>query len=238
MKALDTVVLTGGSGGIGRTIADAFIQTGARVATIDLQPLPSEAMPGATHIVGDVRDEHFITSVFEEFLGDVTPLSALVNCAGVMQRASFQDGALDEMRDLIGINLTGTVVPAKVAIPYLTRATDGAIVNIGSIWASHVWPARSIYSATKAAVEQLSRCMAVDLADLGIRVHCVSPGLVATSFTESVVSSAAFMESFMTRVPAGRAMEPEEVATAVVALARGDLRFALGDPVTLHGGYY
>lgn len=235
---MTTAVVTGGAGGIGAVVADALGDAGMRVATLDVQPLAGPDAADRAHYVCDVRQEASVSAALADLLGEDGTLSVLVNCAGVMQRAAFHEGALQEMLDVIGVNLAGTVVCSRLALPYLTRDPDAAIVNIGSIWATHVWPERSIYSATKAGVEQLSRCMAVDLGPVGVRVHCVSPGLVSTTFTGTVMSDRSFMDAFISRVPAGRAMDAREVAECVVSLARGELPYALGDAVKLHGGYY
>lgn len=162
----------------------------------------------------------------------------LVNCAGVILRKPTLETTVDEWTDLLAINLTGTFISSQAVIPWFRRAGGGGIINIGSIWATSVWPERAAYSASKAGVEQFTRVLAREVAEDGIRVNAVSPGLVATEFTESVVADQRFNDTFMPRLPIGRALTPMEVAGLVGWLASDASRPATGEIYGLHGGYY
>jgi NAD(P)-dependent dehydrogenase (short-subunit alcohol dehydrogenase family) len=221
----------------------------ARSSAHRLERRPRRAHPDRTELVDDellrrgvrssvcdVSRPAEVTGAVEEIVGNDS-LDALVNCAGIMSRAPFAELPPEEAIAVVTTNLIGTMLTCKAALPRLAEREGSAIVNIGSIWARHVWPGRSAYSASKAGVEQFSRCLAVDLAGK-VRVFCVSLGLVSSPFTISVTSDDQFMQSYLGRTVARRTMQPAEVSSLITRIIDGDLDYAVGEPIPIDGGYF
>lgn len=233
-----TAVVTGGFGGIGAAITTALIDAGYRVAVIDVAAPPEPAPAEVSCYAGSVTDAEFVRDSLDDFLGSPDAgLSVLVNCAGLIQRAAFGTASLADTVRLIEVNVIGVMTVTHLALPRLRKAAAAAIINIGSIWATNVWPERSVYSASKAAVEHFTRCLEADLSDSPVRAYCVSPGLVRTPLTDTVTTDNSFVQRFSSRLGASRFLDPVEISAVIVSVLRGELSYASGAPIFLHGGF-
>jgi NAD(P)-dependent dehydrogenase (short-subunit alcohol dehydrogenase family) len=187
----------------------------------------------------DVRDRASVPRAFAEANALLGAIGVVVNSAGVFPRRSLADLDDDTWEDTISTNLSGVFRSCKAAAPLLQAAGGGSIVNVGSIWAKYTWPNRSAYAASKAAVEQFTRCVALELAPLGVRVNAVSPGIMRTAMTEDVLQTPAFVTTFMPRVTSGRVGDPErELAGVIRFLTLDEASYMFGEVVTVYGGYF
>jgi NAD(P)-dependent dehydrogenase (short-subunit alcohol dehydrogenase family) len=228
-------VITGGAGGIGAALADGLAARGDRVVVIDVAWKES-AYPALS---ADVRDPAAIGAALDEIEQDHGPIEALVNCAGVMCRQAVLGTGEPEWSKVIGINLTGTYVCSAEAARRMIPRGRGWIVNIGSIWAQHVWPMRAAYSASKAGVEQFTRCLAIELAPQGVHVNCISPGIMDTPFTAAVMRDQDFQQSFMSRVALHEAGDPRrDLVELACWLTSEASHYMVGEVITTYGGYH
>ena len=235
MAAGTVSVVTGGAGGIGTAIADGLAARGDRVVVIDVAERPS-AYPV---VPADVRDCEAVGAALDEIEQQHGPIRVLVNCAGVMSRESALATSEQEWSRVIAINLTGTYVCSVEAARRMVPRGQGWILTIGSIWARHVWPMRAAYSASKAGVEQFTRCLGIELAPQGIHVNCISPGIMDTPFTAAVIRDPAFQQSFMSRVALHEAGDPRrDLAGLACWLTSEGSHYMIGEVVTSYGGYH
>jgi 3-oxoacyl-[acyl-carrier protein] reductase len=243
------VVISGGTSGIGLAAAAEFLAHGDTVAIGGRERAKAEEAAAdlrarfpVANVVAlelDGRSARSVESGFAEALERLGEIQVLVNSAGIFPRFALAD--LDEAtwQYTIETNLSGTYRCCRVAAPLIERAGGGAIVNVGSIWAQHVWPNRSAYAASKAGVEQFTRAIALELAPRGVRVNAVSPGIMRTAMTEGVLTSDVFVNTFMPRVTVGRVGDPAtELAGLIRFLTLDEAAYMAGEVVTVYGGYY
>lgn len=225
-------VVTGGASGIGAAVADALVADGLSVVTADVQP--GRERPGVTHVTCDVREEDQVAAVLERAAA-IGPVGVLVNSAGVTGRFVFEDLALEDWNRMLAINLTGTALFIKHAIPHLRAAGHGSIVNIASVGAS-VTTANfnGPYAATKGAVVAMTRALVYELSPQGIRINVVSPGYTDTPLIAG--RSEEWQEQSFSRIPLGRPADPAEVAEVVRFIASDAASYVSGHQLTVDGG--
>lgn len=234
------VVVTGGASGVGRACVELLMSEGASVASIDLATTASDLGQPTFELVGDVRDQASMdtamTAVAEEFGG----IDVLVNNAGISFVGGVEDGDEEEWRRVFDVNLMGYVRSTRAALPHLRRSESPSIVNVSSTTATSGFRRRSLYSATKGAIEALTRSMAADLVSEGITVNAVNPGTVDTPFmtelAERTENPAATRAAFEARQPTGRMVHPREVGRAVAYCAHPDNRSLVGSTIVVDGG--
>jgi len=206
------VMVTGAARGIGRAIASAFARNGDTVCvtdilTDDLHRTAAEL--SARSYLLDVADGLAVHDQVRQIEQDRGTIDVLINNAGVMSRYSVADMSEAEWERVMDINAKGVFNCSHAVILGMRRRGRGWIVNIGSIWASHAWPNRSAYAASKAAVERFTRCLALEVAADGILVNAISPGIMASEMTRRIVEDEAFRAAFMPKV-ALRVGDPEQ----------------------------
>ena len=241
-----SALVTGASSGIGRATARALGGEGARVVcagrrtdrleqTIEaIRAAGGEAVAAA----GDVRDEavcgYWVETARERFGG----LDLLVNAAGVIGPGTLADTAPAEWDRVMDSNLRSVYLLTRAATPELIRR-KGAIVNISSVAGLRPYPGITAYCVSKAAVDQLTRCVALELAPHGVRVNAVNPGVVVTELhtvTNAVPDYAAFLERSKSTHPIGRAGQPEEIAALVLFLLSDEAGWITGATMSIDGG--
>ena len=236
---MSTVLVTGGSRGIGRAICVAFARAGYDVAFCyskdragarETVRLIEECGAGAMPFLCDVSDEKQV----EEMMSSVLGLEVLVNNAGVALYKQIQDTSFSEWRKLFSVNADGAFLCTRAAVPKLLRRGGGAIVNISSIWGEAGASCEAAYSASKAALIGFTKAAAKELAPSGIRVNCITCGMIDTEMNARLTE--AEKAEFLSAVPLGRVGTPEEVAAAVLYLAR--IRYVTGEVLRVNGGAY
>lgn len=235
-------LVTGASGGIGHAIAVALAADGADVAVLGRSRQRLDAVVAAVEsqgrvahrLVGDVTDPEQV----DELVGDLARVDVLVTSAGANVPEPLADVRPETFDRLFAVNVRGVYFAAQaVARRLLARRAPGAIVHVSSQMGHVGAPERTVYCATKHAVEGMTRAMAVELAPHGIRVNAVAPTYVATPFTKPFFADPAFLAQTLARIPLGRIGETADVAGAVVFLASPAARLITGTSLLIDGGY-
>jgi meso-butanediol dehydrogenase/(S,S)-butanediol dehydrogenase/diacetyl reductase len=248
MKHGSVAIVTGGASGIGLATARRLAQEGARVAVVDRAD-PQEAaraivMAGgeAWGIRTDVASEDDVRAMVDAVLARGQRVDALVNAAGIgsPRPVTIDEATMAEWHALCGVNLTGTFLCCRAVIPIMRRGGGGAIVNIASEIGLVGAPRSAMYGATKGAVVQLTRALAVDHAPDHIRVNCVCPGPVDTPLLRGAVARAADPEAKLraevSSTLLGRLGRPEEIASVIRFLVLDEASFMTGATVVADGG--
>jgi NAD(P)-dependent dehydrogenase (short-subunit alcohol dehydrogenase family) len=239
-----TALVTGAGGGIGDAIARRFAMAGAQVLCCDQDEMAAARIAakiggGASAHGCDVSDAKEAEAAVARAVTAYGALHVLVNCAAHREPiGDVTDLPLEDWQRAIDVNLTGIFLMCKYAVPEITAAGGGTIVNIASQLGSVVVPERPAYVTTKAAVIQLSKSMAVDFADRNIRVNSLSPG--ATETGRLLVRHKTMEDARKALVPAhpiGRLGLPSEIANAALFLASDDSSFVTGSDLLVDGGY-
>ncbi|MGI9595331.1 MAG: glucose 1-dehydrogenase [Acidimicrobiales bacterium] len=238
------VLITGSSRGIGRALAEACCEAGARVVINARTPDRVEATVAeltdlghaASGRVADVSDpeavEHMVADV-ERVIG---PIAGLVNNAGIQRRAPFLDFALDDYRDVLEMNLVSPFIVSQAVARRMAERGAGRIVNIGSVQSQLGRPTIVPYTASKGGLTLLTRGMCAELGPLGIQVNSIAPGYFATELTKALVDDPEFSAWVSQRTPAGRWGELEELGGAVVFLLSDGASFINGQTLFVDGG--
>jgi NAD(P)-dependent dehydrogenase (short-subunit alcohol dehydrogenase family) len=188
----NVVLISGGAAGIGRTIAAAFLETGATVHVFDMSPEHIEeflaAHPSATATQANISDPDAVDSVFAELRDHHGRLTVLVNNAGVAgPTAPVEDTPIDAWAECIDVDLNGFFYVTRRAVPLLKEHPGSSIINIASTAALHGYPLRSAYAASKWAQIGLTKTWAMELGPHGIRVNAISPGSVEGARIDGVI---------------------------------------------------
>ena len=239
-------LVTGASSGIGRAAAVRLADAGARLALVSRDRARLEELaaslggPATAHVIpADLTDPGARARVVPECLGQFGRLDVLVNSAGVIATGNLADTEPAEWRSMLEINLYATVELMRAALPHL-EATRGCIVNLSSVAGLRAFPGILAYAVSKAAVEQLTRCAALELGPRGVRVNAVSPGVVVTELHRrgymDEATYARFLEHSKETHPLGRVGEAEEVADAIAFLASRGAAWITGVCLPVDGG--
>ncbi|HEX4927010.1 MAG TPA: SDR family oxidoreductase [Burkholderiales bacterium] len=219
-------VVTGGAGGIGAATARLFEQCGAKVAVLDIRA-------GC-----DVTDE---AAVQEKLLGiekDLGGIDILVNNAGRATRKPALELSREEWQSVLDLNLTAVFTCSRSAVPYMKKRGGGAIVNLASImgFSGGIFPNAS-YQATKGAVVNLTRALALEWAPDNIRVNAVAPTFVRTELTVPIFTNPELESRVMQHTPLGRLPEAEEIAAAILYLCTPAARCITGITLPVDSGF-
>lgn len=228
-----TVLVTGGTRGIGRGVTETLlaqgwtvVATGATQAEVDA----AGAADGLTNLVLDVTSAGDVAAFIERF----DSLDGLVNCAGINRRSEEYD--LEVFEQVVAVNLTGTMRMCVACKPMLAR-NGGAIVNIASMLSYFGGPLVPAYSASKGGVSQLTKSLAAAWADDGIRVNAVAPGWIETAMTQPIRDNPERDQVILDRTPMGRWGTPEDVGKMIAMLLTDTAGFVTGTIVPVDGGY-
>ena len=237
-------LVTGASRGIGHAVALALGAAGAAVACCARSAEQVEATAAEVSGHGgrargfrlDVTRRNEIDAVVADIGAALGPIDILVNNAGITLDKRSVEVTDEEWDDVLATNLTSTFTLARAVAPGMMEQRRGKIINIGSMYGKIGVPRYAAYCASKAAVEALTRSLAVEWARHGIQVNCLAPGYVNTDIPREAMADEKLRTLFLSRVPARRIGEPEEVATLAVYLASAASDFMTGQTVYLDGG--
>ncbi|MBO5270241.1 MAG: 3-oxoacyl-ACP reductase FabG [Clostridia bacterium] len=238
-RASRTVLITGGSRGIGAACVRAFTRAGDRVVFFyrsrkeEAERLAAET--GALALCADVSDPASVTSAVQTAREALGPISVLVNNAGIAHIGLFSDMSVPEWNTVIGTNLSGAAFVTSAVVPDMVREKYGRIVNIGSMWGKIGASCEVAYSASKAGIRGFTMALAKELGPSGITVNCVEPGVIDTEMNRSLDEETRTLLAEET--PLCRIGTPEEVAEAVIFLSSGEASFITGQILGVDGGF-
>ncbi len=239
----DVALVTGGSRGIGRAIAEALAADGYAVAVNfvgnegaakDTVESIESAGGKAITVQADVADSEQVDAMFTRVVESLGPVVARVNNAGVRADGLALGMKDDAFRRVIDTNLFGTFACTRRALRSMLKARKGRIVNITSISGLHASPGQANYSAAKAGVIGLTKTIAAEVASKGIAINAVAPGLIQTDLTSDLNDKQ--REAIQGRVPAKRIGTPEDVASLVSWLCSDNARYITGAVYPVDGG--
>jgi len=235
-------VITGGAGGIGRAVALKLFENGANVLVADLTPeaieqvaaLASEYGCKAAGYALDVRDEKNVQGMADACGRAFGRLDYLVNCAGVFKKVALLDMSLDEWKETIDINLTGTFLCMQKCARIMLDAGYGSIVNLSSHAAVRGSANHTHYCASKEGVIGLTRAFMREVADRGIRVNSIAPDIIKTRMTMEGAGDR--VQAWMERIPMKRFGEPGECADLILYLLSDSASYITGQNICITGG--
>lgn len=237
------VIVTGGASGMGAASARLFAKQGAKVVIVDRQEALAQQVAAEIQglaLSGDISDSSFCNRSVTQTLDTFGRLDVLVNAAGIIVRAKGEDTSDDAWNRIMAVNVSGTFFMCRAAIKAMKPKGKGAIVNFGSIWGDLGAAGVAAYCASKGAVHNLTRALALDHAKDGIRINAVCPGEVNTPMLQSERTEPVtpeLLQRLADTVPLGRLADPKEIAQMVVFLASDKASYMAGSLVLVDGAF-
>ena len=240
-------LVTGASSGIGKATALRLAGEGAKVAVTarraeKIEALASEidsAGANAVAIAADLTSESDRRRIVDETVNAFGGLDVLVNAAGIIAFGTIEDTSLDDWQKMFDINVVSIFHMMQLALPHIIPR-KGNIVNVSSVNGMRSFPGVLAYNSSKSALDQLTRCSALELATKGVRVNNVNPGVVVTELHRQAgldeEKYSAFLERSKTTHPIGRVGNAEELAALIAFLASDEAGWITGDTVNIDGG--
>lgn len=232
------IVITGAGSGIGAAIAGRFVEEGAAVAMLDRDArgleVVAQTVSGATFVV-DVTDAVKVARTIEQAARQLGGIDGVVNAAGVLQIARFEDAELSQWQRTLEVNLTGPWLLCRAALPHLRNAPVATIVNIASGLALRPAAGYSAYAASKSGLIALTRSLAIELAP-SVRVNAVCPGAVDTPMTRELYLEPKRRSEASANYALGRFATMAEVANAVLFLTSSESSCTTGIALAVDGG--
>ena len=244
-------MVTGGNGGIGRSIAMGLAQAGAAVAVLARNEEKNQRVMRELQAMGvralavrvDVTERGQLQPALEKVEEALGPISILVNNAGIALVASVLDQTLEDWDKVIETNLTACFLLSKLAAKSMVKQREGKIINIARMYSFFGSVSVPSYGAAKGALVQLTKSMAIELAPFNIQVNAIAPGWTETDMTAGLTNAASgspealLYQEVITRTPAGRFGNPDECAGTAVFLASRASDFVTGATICVDGGY-
>ncbi|MDH4367900.1 MAG: beta-ketoacyl-ACP reductase [Dehalococcoidia bacterium] len=238
-----TAIITGGTRGIGKAIAEGFLKAGARVivtystnetATTQFRQDNRQFAENIDVQKLDVSKYEDVEKFFKYIDTKYGGFEVLVNNAGIRKDSVLAMMKESDWHDVLNVNLSGVFYMCKFAVRILMRKRYGRIVNISSVMERYAFEGQANYAASKAGLAALTRSLSKELASRGITVNCVSPGFIDTELIRDLPDK--LRESYLTRIPAKKFGSPEEVAACVLFLASREASYVTGSTLEVSGG--
>lgn len=233
-------LITGGSQGIGEACARRFAAEGAPVVIADIDAAKGQRLAqelGGMFIACDVGDSAQVHAMVDRVVAQHGRIDVLVNNAGIFRAANFLDITEEDFDAVLRVNLKGAFLVAQAVGRVMADRRSGSIVHMSSVNAVVAIPTIASYNLSKGGVNQLTRVMALSLADAGVRVNAVAPGTIATELAaKAVLTSEDSRQRILSRTPMKRLGEPAEIAEVVAWLASDASSYLTGEIVVADGG--
>jgi NAD(P)-dependent dehydrogenase (short-subunit alcohol dehydrogenase family) len=233
-------IVTGGAQGIGEACVRRFAREGAKPVIVDVDDAHGQALAselGGLYVHCDVGDKAQVDTMVAKAMQAHGRIDVLVNNAGIFKAADFLDVTEADFDAVLRVNLKGSFLVGQAVAREMAKLQKGSIVNMSSVNGVLAIPNISSYNVSKGGINQLTRVMALALADKGIRVNAVAPGTIATELAaKAVLTSEEAKLRIMSRTPMKRLGEPSEIADAVAYLASDAASYITGEIVVVDGG--
>lgn len=241
-----TALVTGAGGGIGAVLAVALAEAGAMVGLNGLNPAKLEepyrrirkTAGHAVKLPANLSSVDSCRNLVRDANQALGRLDVLVNCAAINRRKPIEATTEDDFQSIVALNLGSIYFLCQAAHPVMRAQGGGKIINVGSINSFYGLGTVSVYGATKAALTQLTKVMAVEWARDNIQVNCIAPGFVLTPFTEKALWDDEYKRQWMLeRIPMRRPARPEEMVGAILLMASAGSSYMTGETVVVDGGF-
>ena len=238
-------LITGGAQGIGEACARLFLEQGAKVVIVDIQSERGQSLASQLQQLGheilfiasDIGNKVEVDAVIKQVIAQHGRLDVLVSNAGIFKAAPFLEVSESDFDEVLRVNLKGAFLMGQAAARVMKDQGGGAIVHMSSVNGVLAIPEIASYNVSKGGLNQLTRAMALALADDGIRVNAVAPGTIATELaSKAVLTSEEARNKILGRTPMKRLGDPSEVAHVVAFLASDAASYMTGEVITVDGG--
>lgn len=235
-------IVTGGASGIGLAIAEKFVQNDIRTIIIgrDRQKLKEakQKLGELCDIISfDLNNLDKIPGLVKEISDSYGQIDILVNNAGINLKKEFTEVADEEFQKILLTNVTSVFVLSREVVKYMLREKKGSVINISSMASQYGIPKVIAYTASKSAIEGMTRAMAVELSPKGIRVNCIAPGFITTDMSvKALANDSERKQKVMGRTPMGYMGDPADVAGAALYLAGDEAKYLTGVVLPVDGG--
>ena len=241
MKLEDRIaVVSGAAQGIGCGIARLFANEGARVMILDINietgSRTASSIENAEFIHCDVASKTAIDTSVESIIGRHGQIDVCVNNAGILRSGDVLDISEQDFDEVLGVNLKGAFLLSQAVARHMVAAGKGSIINLSSVNGLMTIPNILPYNVSKGGLDQLTRVMAVALADRGIRVNAIGPGSIMTDLLKQVMTDDEKRHAILSRTPMGRCGTVEEIAQIALFLATDDSSYITGECIYADGG--
>lgn len=236
-------IVTGAGSGIGKAIAENFLEEGARVIFSDINGskkklIPAEYKERADFVKCDVSKPRQVKKLVNKAVKKWGKVDVMVNNAGIGSLGGVLEEVDKNWEKVLGINLSGVFLGTREAAKAMKeKKTKGAIINMSSILGSVGFQGAISYCAAKGGVEQVTQAAALDLASSKIRVNAIAPGFIKTNMTEGVLQDKKFNKLIKDNTPLGRVGDVEDIAKAAVYLASDESKYVTGEVLHVDGGW-
>lgn len=239
-------IVTGGNRGLGKEMANALAEAGARVAVVSRKAEQAQAVADEIQSATgqtcrgyscDMTVAEQVDALAHQVLADFGQVDIIVNNAGINIRGPIDQLTLEEFKEVQETNVTGPWLLCRALAGHLKERRYGRVINIGSTLSIVTMPDRTPYATSKGAILQMSRTLALEWAPYGITVNCVMPGPFGTEMNLPLMNDPEAYQSFVSRIPLGRWGNLDEIGGIVVFLASDASSFMTGAGITIDGGW-
>ncbi|WP_312109213.1 SDR family oxidoreductase [Brevibacillus reuszeri] len=244
-----TAIVTGAASGMGKAIARLFANQGAKIVLADLNKAAAEQVAqelpeGRGHAVQtDVADDQSVAAMIQETITTFGSIDVLVNCAGVPQAFTpIEELSLEQWDKIMSVNTKSIYLTTRHVVPHMKAGGKGSMINIASIAGIRARPGLNAYCASKGAAIMLSKALAIELAPFQIRVNVINPGPAETPMLGKFINGdeaeveAGKRDIFISSVPLGALIQPEDIAEAALYLASDLSKIVTGEVMNVDGG--
>ena len=235
------IIVTGASGGIGNSIIRKLNQAGANILASGTRKEKLDELKNKYENIKTLKFDISQSDKIEEFIENSSNelggnLDCVVNNAGITKDNLAIRMSFDEWQKVIDINLTSTFLISKFAIKKMLKNKSGKIINITSVVGHTGNLGQSNYTASKAGIVAMSKSLAIEYAKKNININCISPGFIKTAMTDKIDDK--FKEIILSKIPAARLGDPDDIANAVLFLASNQSNYINGETIHVNGGMY